>query len=454
MTIIHNADPLVFVTQSLTQAAPIKYSLKPYTQKSVLISTSSAFGRSKKRSNANVSSKTKPDMKASIEMINEIGIADNHDEQITFQEKRRGIILPSGQNIVVGVCGGFIGSIEHGGFLAIQNRIDDMVQSTHEFSRTPSVENSFFCQENANLCGRFLSRPRKKKSGQRTTALEGGESAGFLSFSSAIDGVMRIFALSGNQFPKSIHSWFTSMKYCGFCLSPIDGDENQNYAVGALHYDLHKHCHYLIEKKVFLEVDHNEQNSTEDIMIGDKRDVSTIGNKERCPISIGSSISSDHLYCYEQVDDGVGCNLCGHSGGVLVWFQISEQLAASPPLEGGWLGHVPCIEFLLRGNLLKPLNKSSAENNSLMDEWKSSFLDVNSCFEKDLLSAKSMFDLLMGSSRCRLCGLNDGITMRCCSIGCTARAHPLCCSISEGWDIVELELEGSRSLGLVCCMHD
>ncbi len=290
------------------------------------------------------------------------------------------------------------------------SRIVDMGSQTKSFARTPSLNMSKTCLEGANMCGKYLSRPRRKASGQRTTALESGESASFSTMVPATDASTKVLALSGNQFAKSFHQMFACGNYCGFCTLPLGQDSNVNFPCGGRHYNIHTHCNDLLEKKIYLNP--------------------TVTARNDDPLQIGSFLT-ETIYQYEQIDES--CNLCGHSGGVLLWFQIDKSATTfTAPKQQGWLGHSPCLEFLLASNFLRVMG-SQVDTNFRMS---------------------SVFDSVLNQYRCRLCGLNEGIVVRCCGLGCSARVHPLCASISEGWDIIQLDIGNFYSLGVVCSLHN
>lgn len=379
-----------------------------------------------------------------------------------MSEKRRKIQLSSDRFARFAVEGGFVGRcpLDFSEFATARIRVEEMTLKTRHASRTPSIDNAIRCQDCVNICGRFLSRPRKKVFGQRSTALEGGEAAGFLGVSSALDGGVNVIALAGNQFPKSFHTWCSSGKYCGFCMLPLDDEMHQNTAFGIVHYDLHGHCFYMVQQEAYFEVlpfadsvsifkKEDKTTSCDDDPDGDSHDLPRSApnlTKKSPPISF------DHLHNYQQVDDE-SCCLCGHSGGALIWFQLDECFVSSPsPYFKGWLGHMPCIEFLLRSNLLQPFQPSFHQAVQEVSS-KNEFITPGRIDDKDYIRPNSMFDVLLNNNRCRLCGLNDGIVVRCCGFGCSARAHPLCSSLAEGWKVAQIEFDGCNSIGLICCVH-
>lgn len=305
-----------------------------------------------------------------------------------------------------------VGNSEH----TLLSRIFNMGSQTKSFTRTPSLNMSKTCLERANMCGKYLSRPRRKSSGQRTTALESGESASFSTMLPATDASTKVLALSGNQFAKSFHPMFAFGNYCGVCTLPLGKDGDVNFPCGGRHYNIHTHCNDLLEKKIYLNPTVIAQNDG--------------------PLQIGSFLT-ETIYQYEQIDES--CNLCGHSGGVLLWFQIDKSVTTfTAPKQEGWLGHSPCLEFLLSSNFLRFVSKRGCAMGS----------QVDTNFQKS-----SVFDSVLNQYRCRLCGLNEGIVVRCCGLGCSGRVHPLCASISEGWDIIQLDIGNFYSLGVVCSLH-
>lgn len=41
--------------------------------------------------------------------------------------------------------------------------------------------------------------------------------------------------------------------------------------------------------------------------------------------------------------------------------------------------------------------------------------------------------------RCMVCGLTNGLILRCCGCGCHVRAHPICVLFAKDWKMITLE---------------
>jgi hypothetical protein len=64
-------------------------------------------------------------------------------------------------------------------------------------------------------------------------------------------------------------------------------------------------------------------------------------------IDIGDSYECDE-------GDEAECDLCGRAGGIMHFFDLDPRYSSlSPPGEEGWLGHVPCISWLVTSRLLE-----------------------------------------------------------------------------------------------------
>lgn len=77
-------------------------------------------------------------------------------------------------------------------------------------------------------------------------------------------------------------------------------------------------------------------------------------------IDIGDSYECDE-------GDEAECDLCGRAGGIMHFFDLDPRYSSLPPPgEEGWLGHVPCISWLVTSKLLElpPSSLIKHENKS------------------------------------------------------------------------------------------
>jgi hypothetical protein len=59
------------------------------------------------------------------------------------------------------------------------------------------------------------------------------------------------------------------------------------------------------------------------------------------------------FYECDETDDAE-CDLCGRAGGIMQFFDLDSNFSSLPPPgEEGWLGHVPCISWLVTSKLLE-----------------------------------------------------------------------------------------------------
>jgi hypothetical protein len=59
------------------------------------------------------------------------------------------------------------------------------------------------------------------------------------------------------------------------------------------------------------------------------------------------------FYECDETDDAE-CDLCGRAGGIMQFFDLDSNFSSLPPPgEEGWLGHVPCISWLVSSKLLE-----------------------------------------------------------------------------------------------------
>jgi len=286
-------------------------------------------------------------------------------------------------------------------------------------------------------------------------------------------GSVCVGCVSEGDMLRSVHVPCAFSHLCGYCLSPFDnnkspenrvdtatnnGKQNKkrkssasvsasadeefslenaiqkvSWEVGVVNYDIHRSCEFFSKR-----VDNQEEESASDNDDDDRDDGDGDGldsnNKARIGPNLGTNcIKFGRIHTYDEPDDA-DCDLCGRTGGVLQFFSIAASHSSlQPPGVDGWLAHIPCVNWLVKSRWLempppphecaKPVSiPLVADGEGLGDDSA----DVTMKTGPLLSQHKSMFDSNYAAWRCVLCGSQDGIAVRCCGVGCTVRAHPLC----------------------------
>lgn len=220
-------------------------------------------------------------------------------------------------------------------------------------------------------------------------------------------------------------------------------------SVGVFNYRFHRQCHALFENKDSLIAIIN--NSSED---------------EETSSSIEKYITIKNYHENKSVDDVI-CDLCGRPGGVMQYFFIDpDATVVNSPRTEGWCGHIPCIYWLYKSSLLSIRKKPSPltllgqaqnrvndraqkfakllenarhdENDEIINNDKQNSLENEVMTSKNYISG---FDELLGLWNCSLCGLREGISIRCSSSACTVRAHPLCAAMAGSpWQLCSINI--------------
>lgn len=181
-----------------------------------------------------------------------------------------------------------------------------------------------------------------------------------------------------------------------------------------------------------------------------------------------------HTYAKGADDDLPDCDICMRPGGLIYYFDILPGCTAmKTPTNEGWRGHIPCIFWLQKSQLLQ---KSMAHHRVRLEQQVianadedfgddadvivRSVLDSivcrieqseNGSVDKETFSLRSgSFDAAYSCWRCALCTSQSGLTIRCASIGCTVRAHFLCATTSD-WFV--FTCKGS-AVGMLCPLHE
>lgn len=211
-----------------------------------------------------------------------------------------------------------------------------------------------------------------------------------------------------------------------------------------------------------------------------------------------------NAHTYAREDDLPQCDVCDLRGGLVYYFDLAPGCTVLPaPTSNGWRGHVPCLFWLNRSQLLQkgggqhtPIhaNGEFAEDSDLavrgiLDSVVTRIqqLQPNGVVQptlrreqRDTANAEegldddphlivqsaldsvvaeiqphessdkeASFDAAYACWRCAACGSRSGLTVRCASLGCTVRSHFLCAS-TAGWLV--FTTTGSAP-GMLCPVH-
>ena len=153
--------------------------------------------------------------------------------------------------------------------------------------------------------------------------------------------------------------------------SEDDGSELQylvTKSVGSVTYVLHQQCASIADNEdlsEMLAMSFSTSSTTEQYEPSRSTDPLSTRNdwnstKHFRGIDIGDVYETDE-------GDEAECDLCGRAGGIMHFFDLDPRYSSlSPPGEEGWLGHVPCISWLVTSKLLElpPTSLIKQENNS------------------------------------------------------------------------------------------
>lgn len=290
------------------------------------------------------------------------------------------------------------------------------------------------------------------------------------------DGGLRAVCISSATTHKSLHQLCIDKVLCAYCVSAVTDEykeikdskketDNKKHlktkrkysgkddifsqeiekalklidrSLGAVTYSLHPQCNDRVSMEIRLM---NPQSSEE----SDLNPTTGIICRESLSFGVGCStkyLTPSDFYEYDEVDEVV-CDLCGRCGGIIQFFDLSENSTnLLPPSGEGWMAHPFCIHWLSYSGLLEPQTVS-----------------ISTSDDKSKLKHKSAFDKLMDNWRCSLCSLHVGIVARCSALGCAVRAHPLCVSVAgePQWTLCSFpEISGgvnSKSPGFLCSAH-
>lgn len=272
-------------------------------------------------------------------------------------------------------------------------------------------------------------------------------------------GSVCVGCVSEGDMLKSVHVPCAFSLLCGYCLMPFDsnkasdnrGLDNGKYdkkrkssgideeysfetaiqkvswEVGVVSYEVHRSCAFYSRRAEMETVAQQDDEDADDI-----DDLEEKTSRNEITPQVGMNLGSDYIklgrfHSYGEPDDA-GCDLCGRTGGVVQYFTIdSSRSSLPPPRADGWLAHLPCINWLAKNRWLDmaaTVSVDGADSSSEQSPLSSSSSSVQQ--QPQQQDYKSMFDCNFTAWRCILCSSQDGVTVRCCGVACTVRAHPLC----------------------------
>ena len=238
------------------------------------------------------------------------------------------------------------------------------------------------------------------------------------------EGGVEAACVTNAPVPSSLRSLCSSGEICGFCLSPIpqgmkifspayvasimrrrekdkkiraakrrklsvvdfDSDDDRpelskflvSKEVGAATFVLHQQCAFAVDnggiqrvlstllsdsiKPSFTDIRHTSE-SSESATDHDKLEMK----------KLMKGVELGDFYECDEADDAE-CDLCGRAGGIMQFFDLDPKYSSLPPPgEEGWLGHIPCISWLMSSRLLEcppsflttPSNYSTTETTLL-----------------------------------------------------------------------------------------
>jgi hypothetical protein len=220
------------------------------------------------------------------------------------------------------------------------------------------------------------------------------------------DGALRVACVQAGSLPRSMHSLCVTKQICAYCLRPfsvaemdalaneriIGGDadpkgaktkakskrKNDNVLddlldtekrrgkdvkspgacrivsiqVGAVEYYIHQLCSFALSLPMADVLALNYP--------GSECDLENVAGR---PVPL---VECSSMYQYDEESDA-DCDICGRLGGILFFYTLSNNVSdLAAPSEEGWLGHVPCLLWLLTSGLLYDRRRSTI--GGIMDE--------------------------------------------------------------------------------------
>lgn len=138
--------------------------------------------------------------------------------------------------------------------------------------------------------------------------------------------------------------------------------------VGSVLYTIHRQCAFAIDSG-WLFTSHSSSHARLSARYSvDQGPISSSsaagsGSGSSCDVEEGVVVNNSvtafkgidlgDLYECDEGDDAE-CDLCGRAGGIMQFFDLHAQYSSQlPPGEEGWLGHIPCVSWLIKSRLLE-----------------------------------------------------------------------------------------------------
>lgn len=351
------------------------------------------------------------------------------EDNTPLRDKRQ-VIYFEGKKIEVGVKGGFVGMEKDRPHLMsdeelMRIRITQKIKSLEGLEHTPSNLMEKELLDLMLTSSKFIQKQKKNPVGRPTNVTEYSEKDinSLMAFIPLDDGGVRMATVATNMQPKSLHKLCTE-KCCGFCFDRFTEADHENITdviLGAMEYPLHEYCFMMFQQNKFI-------------------------------AQPSPNIVIEGVHMCATIDD-VDCDLCGRTGGILVEFQLDKSITSVAPSDANhWVGHVPCLQFVASSKLFSP--PVDSPENMESERAKARLIKIQPN-ETTSIEPRSLFDVLFQANRCALCGGEGGIVPRCIAANCCARAHPLCCMLTDKWLIADFSLKGqnTKARGLLCPAH-
>ena len=140
--------------------------------------------------------------------------------------------------------------------------------------------------------------------------------------------------------------------------------------VGSVTYTVHRQCAFAADSGRLFAVHSpslspftNLSNSGETVLDHPMNDRSNVNGCSPSDGGEGQEVNNRFAACkgidlgdlYEcDEGDDAECDLCGRAGGIMQFFDLhAANSSIVPPGEEGWLGHIPCVSWLIKSRLLE-----------------------------------------------------------------------------------------------------
>lgn len=288
---------------------------------------------------------------------------------------------------------------------------------------------------------------------------------------------------------------------------------------------IHTNCQFMIQRKQYLSTEANNNNNQRLIEIQSlypyetEDDTATTANSVAYCLLCGKTggclyqfdippLSSSQLDCFlatkrllenkveedddnEEEDDNGGKRAGGKKA------KETKDTKKKREEVRQFYGHIPCLQYLQSSQLLTLPSLQTLANNSnhnksqkkqketsevidLVEEEEEVEKEQKQEQEEEKVANSpaavtpqepnnveskalfvSLFEQQCNTHRCMLCGLKIGIVLRCASIGCAVRAHPLCVLLTKSWTMTKFRYHSNSSsssapsttIGFLCGVH-